>query len=325
MKMRNSNHLSVKLNDGHFMPVLGLGTSAPMEVLKSKVEEAVQIAIDTRYCHIDSAYFYQNEEEIGQAFQKKFADSTVKRDEIFYTTKLWSTCFRPELVRESLERSLKKLQLSYVDLYLVHFPAAMKPGEELLPRDPDGQIIFDTVDLCVTWEAMEKCKDAGLTKSIGVSNFNHRNLERIFNKPGLKYKPVCNQVECHPYLNQTKLLEYCKSKDIAMVAYAALGSNRGKEWIKKDNPVLLEDPVLNSIAEKHRRTPAQVALHYQLQRGVLALAKGFNEKRIQENFQVFDFQLTPEDMKILDGLNRNIRYVNDSMLISHPDYPFFDD
>ncbi|XP_029414585.1 aldo-keto reductase family 1 member C15-like isoform X3 [Nannospalax galili] len=284
MKMRNSNHLSVKLNDGHFMPVLGLGTSAPMEVLKSKVEEAVQIAIDTRYCHIDSAYFYQNEEEIGQAFQKKFADSTVKRDEIFYTTKLWSTCFRPELVRESLERSLKKLQLSYVDLYLVHFPAAMKPGEELLPRDPDGQIIFDTVDLCVTWE-----------------------------------------VECHPYLNQTKLLEYCKSKDIAMVAYAALGSNRGKEWIKKDNPVLLEDPVLNSIAEKHRRTPAQVALHYQLQRGVLALAKGFNEKRIQENFQVFDFQLTPEDMKILDGLNRNIRYVNDSMLISHPDYPFFDD
>ncbi|XP_029414584.1 aldo-keto reductase family 1 member C15-like isoform X2 [Nannospalax galili] len=219
MKMRNSNHLSVKLNDGHFMPVLGLGTSAPMEVLKSKVEEAVQIAIDTRYCHIDSAYFYQNEEEIGQAFQKKFADSTVKRDEIFYTTKLWSTCFRPELVRESLERSLKKLQLSYVDLYLVHFPAAMK-------------------------------------------------------------------VECHPYLNQTKLLEYCKSKDIAMVAYAALGSNRGKEWIKKDNPVLLEDPVLNSIAEKHRRTPAQVALHYQLQRGVLALAKGFNEKRIQENFQV---------------------------------------
>ncbi|XP_008847140.1 aldo-keto reductase family 1 member C15 [Nannospalax galili] len=129
-------------------------------------------------------------------------------------------------------------------------------------------------------------------------------------------------VECHPYLNQTKLLEYCKSKDIAMVAYAALGSNRGKEWIKKDNPVLLEDPVLNSIAEKHRRTPAQVALHYQLQPSVLALAKSFN-KRIQENFQVFDFQLTPEDMKILDGLNRNIRYINDSMLTSYPDYPFF--
>ncbi|XP_029809338.1 dihydrodiol dehydrogenase 3-like isoform X3 [Suricata suricatta] len=304
---------SVKLNDGFLMPMLGLGTSAPSKVAKSDVEEAVMKAIDVGYRHFDSAYFYLNEEEIGRAIWKKIADGSVKREDIFYTSKLWGTFFRPELVLTSLETSLRKLQLSYVDLYLIHFPVPLKPGEELFPKDRNGELIFDTVDFCTTWEAMERCKDAGLAKSIGVSNFNRKQLERILNKPGLKYKPVCNQVECHPYLNQSKLLEFCKSQDIVLTAYAALGSNSGKEWVSKNNPVLLEDPVLNAIAARHRRTPAQVALRYQLQRGVVALAKSFNPKRIQENFQVLDFQLTPEDMDTLDGLNRNMRYFVDTV------------
>ncbi|MCP6565029.1 aldo/keto reductase, partial [Klebsiella pneumoniae] len=109
------------------------------------------------------------------------------------------------------------------------------------------------MDFCATWEAMEKCKDAGLVKSIGVSNFNRRQLERILNKPGLKYKPVCNQVECHPYLNQSKLLDFCKSKDIALVAYSALGSHRPKNWVDQNSPVLLDDPVLASMAKKYKR------------------------------------------------------------------------
>ncbi|XP_054379094.2 aldo-keto reductase family 1 member C1-like [Pongo abelii] len=175
--------------------------------------------------------------------------------------------------------------------------------------DAQGKIMFDTVDLCSTWEALEKYKDAGLAKSIGVSNFNRRQLEMILNKPGLEHKPVCNQVECHPYLNQSKLLEYCKSKDVVMTAYSALGSDSDKDWVKKGNPVLQEDPILNAIAEKHRRTPTQVALRYQLQRGVVVLVRSFNEKRIKENFQVSDFQLTPADMKTIDGLNKNIRYL----------------
>ncbi|XP_024434385.2 estradiol 17 beta-dehydrogenase 5 [Desmodus rotundus] len=316
---------SVKLNDGHFMPLLGLGTSAPQEVAKSKAEDAIKTAIDVGYRHIDSSYVYLNEEEVGRAIQKKIADGTVKRDDIFFTSKLWLTFFRPELVRTALEMSLRKLQLSYVDLFLIHFPAALKPGEEILPKDPHGKIIFDTVDLCSTWEALEKCKEAGLTKSIGVSNFNRRHLEMILNKSGLQYKPVCNQVECHLYLNQSKLLEFCKSQDIVLTAYAALGSDPKKDWVTKDNPVLLEDPVLHAIADKHQRTPAQVALRYQLQRGVVVLAKSFSEKRIRENFQVFDFQLTPEDMKTLDGLNRNIRYFNTTAFADHPDFPFHDD
>ncbi|KAI5262152.1 aldo-keto reductase family 1 member C3-like isoform X3 [Manis pentadactyla] len=315
----------VKLNDGLFMPTLGLGTSAPSKVAKSKVEEAIKIAIDAGYRHIDSAYMYLNEEEIGRAIQEKIANGTVKRQDIFYTSKLWGTFFHPELVQTGLEVSLRKVQLSYVDLYLIHFPVPLKPGEEIVPKDAHGKIIFDEVDLCTTWEALEKCKDAGLTKSIGVSNFNHKQLEMILNKPGLKYKPVCNQVECHPYLNQSKLLDFCRSKDIVLVAYGALGSDSDKEWVTKDSPVLLKDPALNAIAGKHRRTPAQVALRYQLQRGVVVLAKSFNEKRIKENFQVFDFQLTPEDMETLDGLNRNIRYFEDKLFYSHLNYPFLEE
>ncbi|KAM6215400.1 aldo-keto reductase family 1 member C1-like [Rhynchocyon petersi] len=303
----------VKLNDGHFMPFLGFGTSSSPEVPRSTVEEAIKLAIDNGFRHIDSAHVYANEEEVGKAIRSKIADGIVKREDIFYTSKLWMTSLQPELVQPALETSLKKLQLAYVDLYIIHFPIALKPGEDLIPRDEHGKVILDTVDLCATWEALEKCKDAGLTKSIGVSNFNRKQLEMILNKPGLKYKPVCNQVECHPYLNQSKLLDFCKSKNIVVVAYSALGSQRDKKWVNQNSPVLLEDPVLSALAKKYRRTPALIALRYQMQRDVVVLAKSFNEKRIKENMQVFDFQLTSEDMKVLDGLNKNVRYITLSL------------
>ncbi|CAO2595105.1 Aldo-keto reductase family 1 member C15 [Lemmus lemmus] len=303
----------VKLNDGNLMPVLGFGTYASDGVPKSKANEATKIAIDVGFRHIDAAYFYQNEEEVGQALRDKMADGTVKRDDLFYTTKIWTTFLRPELVCQCLERSLKKLGLDYVDLCIIHAPIAMKPGGDLIPKDASGKIIFDNVDIRDTWEALEKCKDLGLTKSIGVSNFNRKVLELILNKPGLKYKPVCNQVECHPYLNQSKLLEFCKSKDIVLVAYSALGSHRDPNWISDNSPYLLEEPILKTIAKKHSRTPGQVALRYQLQRGVVVLAKSFNEKRIKENFEVFDFELTGEDMKEIDGLNRNLPYMKLSL------------
>ncbi|XP_032114125.1 aldo-keto reductase family 1 member C4 isoform X4 [Sapajus apella] len=184
----------VELNDGHFMPVLGFGTYAPPEVPRNRAMEVVKLAIEAGFRHIDSAHLYNNEEQVGLAIRSKIADGSVKREDIFYTSKLWCTFLRPELVQSALESSLKKLQLDYVDLYLIHFPVALKPGEDLMPKDENGKVIFDTVDLCAAWEAMEKCKEAGLAKSIGVSNFNRRQLEMILNKPGLKYKPVCNQL-----------------------------------------------------------------------------------------------------------------------------------
>ncbi|XP_055970694.1 aldo-keto reductase family 1 member C15-like isoform X3 [Sorex fumeus] len=316
---------SVRLNDGHCMPALGFGTYALAKVPKSKVREATQVAIDVGFRHIDAAYVYQNEEEVEEAMHAKMADGTVKREDLFYTTKVGSTFLQPELVRQSLERSLRKLGLDYVDLFIIHVPIAMKQVEDLLPTDASGKVILEPVDLCQTWEALESCKDAGLTRSIGVSNFSHKQLEMILSKPGLKYKPVCNQVECHPYLNQQKLLDFCRARDIILVAYSALGSQRDPQWVSKDSPYLLEEPVLMAIAKKHGRSPGQVALRYQLQRGVVVLVKSFSEKRIRENFQVFDFELTPEDMKAIDGLNRNFRYIRMDFAIGDPNYPFADE
>ncbi|XP_044618314.2 aldo-keto reductase family 1 member C23-like isoform X1 [Equus asinus] len=315
----------VELNDGHFIPVLGFGTFEGEKVPKSKPTEDIKLGIDAGFRHIDCAHSYSNEKEIGLGIRSKIEDGTVKREDLFCSTKLWSTFLRSELVQPALENSLKNLQLDYVDQYIIHYPVALKPGEELFPEDEHGKLIFDTVDLCATWEAMEKCKDAGLTKSIGVSNFNRRQLEMILNKPGLKYKPVCNQVECHPYLNQRKLLDFCKSKDIVLVAYCALGSQRPKQWVDQSSPVLLEDPVLCAMAKKYERSPALIALRYQLQRGVVVLAKCINEKQMKENMQVFEFQLTSEDMKVLDGLNQNLRYASIKIFADHPEYPFSDE
>ncbi|XP_032620013.1 prostaglandin-E(2) 9-reductase-like isoform X6 [Chelonoidis abingdonii] len=277
---------SMEMNDGYRIPVIGFGTFAPDIVPKSKCEEAVKVAIEVGYRHIDGAYLYENEKEIGQAIREKIADGTVKREDIFYTG---------------------------------------KPGDDLFPVDGNGKLIFDNVDLCATWKAMEACKDAGLVKSIGLSNFNRRQLEMILNKPGLKYKPVCNQVECHPYLNQRKLLEFCKSKNIVLVAFSALGSHRDERWVDQSSPLLLEDPILNALAKKYNRSPALVALRYQLQRGVVVLAKSFTRKHIEDNFKVFDFQLTEEDMKAIDSLNQNLRYDPCQEYLDHPEYPFADD
>ncbi|KAK7821049.1 hypothetical protein U0070_020411 [Myodes glareolus] len=321
----SSKQQSVKLNDGHFIPALGFGTYKPQGVHKSKSLEAATLAIRTGFRHIDTAHSYQVEEEIGQAIQSNIKAGVVKREDMFITTKLWCTCFRPELVKPSLEKSLKKLQLDYVDLYIMHYPVSMKPGDIDFPVDEKGKLLLDTVDFCATWEALEKCKDAGLVKSIGVSNFNHRQLERILNKPGLKYKPVCNQVECHLYLNQSKLLDYCKSKDIVLVAYGALGTQRYKEWVDQNSPVLLHDPVLCDVAKKNNRSPALIALRYLLQRGIVPLAQSFKENEMKENLQVFDFQLSPEDMKTLDDLNKNFRYLPVEILADHPEYPFLEE
>ncbi|KAM4813359.1 aldo-keto reductase family 1 member C1-like [Urocitellus parryii] len=321
----NSRHQYVEFNDGHFIPGLGFGTYKPQEVPSSKTIEATKIAIEAGVCHIDCAYVYQVEEEVGLAIRSKIADGTVKRKDIFYTSKLWCTFHRPELVQCSLERSLKKLHFDYVDLYLIHYPFSMKPGEELSPKDKNGKTIYDHVDLCAVWEAMEKCKDKGLAKSIGVSNFNRRQLEMILNKPGLKYKPVCNQVECHVYHNQRKLFDFCKSKNIVLVAYSALGTQRGKPWVDPSSPVLLDDPVLGALAKKHKRSPALIALRYQLQQGIVVLAQSLKENEIKENIQVFDFELTAEDMKELDGLNRNYRYLAAEFGADHLNYPFADE
>uniref|UniRef100_A0A6I8SR80 Rho crystallin n=1 Tax=Xenopus tropicalis TaxID=8364 RepID=A0A6I8SR80_XENTR len=315
----------VLLNDGNRMPVIGYGTYAPQNVPKHLAEEGAKVAIDVGYRHIDSAFMYLNEAEVGRAINAKIADGTVKREDLFYTGKLWSSFHTPERVRQGFEKSLKDLQLDYMDLFIIHLPVEFKPEDNPFPVDENGKFLYHNTDLRDTWKAMEALKDEGLVKSIGVSNFNKRQLELILSMPGLKYKPVCNQVECHIYLNQSKLLEFCQSQEIALVGYGILGSSRDEKWIDQKLPVLLEDPVLKAIARRHCKSPAQVALRYLLQRGVVALAKSSNPERIKENFQVFDFQLPEEDIKELEGLNRNLRYVDAKLWRDHPQYPFHDE
>ncbi|XP_073423569.1 estradiol 17 beta-dehydrogenase 5-like isoform X3 [Dendrobates tinctorius] len=289
----------VSLSDGHTMPVVGYGTYAPHQVPKSQGEECVKLALDVGYRHVDCASIYGNEVEVGRAIRAKIADGTLKREDVFYTSKLWLTDQSPERVRPALEKSLRDLGFDYVDLFLIHNPMELK--------------------------AMEECKDFGLAKSIGVSSFNRRQLELILNMEGLKYKPVCNQVECHIYLNQSKLLGFCKSHDIVLVAFGVLGSSRDISWIDQDSPYVLQDPVLIEVAKKYGRTPAQVAMRQLLQRDIVVLAKSFTPERITENLQVFDFQLSDEDMDTLNKLDRNLRYTNGSRWPDHPKCPYHDE
>lgn len=167
--------------------------------------------------------------------------------------------------------------------YLIHNLILIKSSEEIHAKDENGKVLFEIVDLCAMGEALEMYKDVGLAKSITTSNFNHRQLEMILNKSGLNYKPMCDQVECHPYLSQSQLLEFCKSRDIIPVAYRALGSQHPITWVDKNAPFLLNSPVLCAMAKKHNQSPTQIALRYQVQHGVVALAHSYEENEMQEN------------------------------------------
>ncbi|MEE6477832.1 hypothetical protein FKM82_011649 [Ascaphus truei] len=300
------------MNDGHKIPIIGFGTYTPQKDHNSLPGHCTEFAIEIGYRHIDCAFIYGSELQVGRAIQAKIRDGTTRRKDLFYTGKLWGTFQAPDKVRPALEKSLKNLQLEYIDLFLINAPRELKPGEDLIPVDENAPSDYQDSVIRKTWEAMEACKDAGLVKSIGVCNFKCSQLELFLSKPGLKHKPVCNQVECHIYLNKKKMLALCKYQDIVLVGYCVLESSKDEKWIDQDNPVLLEDPVLNTIAKKHRRTPAQVAIRYLLQRGIVVLARSFKYNGIKENFRVFDFHLSAEDMRTLDALSKHMHYVKTS-------------
>ncbi len=269
------------------IPALGFGTLIPNPAVTIT---ATRDALDAGFRHFDCAERYGNEREVGAALEAGLAAAGISRDDIFVTTKLWNSNHRPERVEPAFEASLERLRLEYLDLYLVHTPFAFRPGDDQDPRDQNGNVLYDhDVTLLDTWQAMETLVDHGKCRAIGLSDIGLNELKPIYESA--RIKPAVVQVESHPYLPETELLEYCKQKGIVFLAFVPLGHG-----IK---PGLLEDPVIAAIGARVGKTPAQVLLAWAVQRGTAVLTTPRSAARARENF---DISTLPQDA--LDQINR---------------------
>jgi len=265
---------------GGRMPALGFGTLIPDAALTIS---ATRDALDAGFRHFDCAERYGNEREVGQALQAGLAVGGIAREEIFVTTKLWNSNHRPERVEPAFEASLERLRIKYLDLYLIHTPFAFQPGDEQDPRDQNGNVIYDRdVTLLDTWRALENLVDNGKCRAIGLSDVGLEELKNIY--AAARIKPAVVQVEAHPYLPETELLEFCKQNGVVFLAFAPLGHGM--------RPGPLEDPVILAIAARVGKTPAQVLLAWAVQRGTALLTTPRSAARARENF---DISALPED------------------------------
>jgi alcohol dehydrogenase (NADP+) len=268
------------------MPALGFGTLIPDAAVTLS---ATRAALNAGFRHFDCAERYRNEREVGEALQAGLAAGGIAREDIFVTTKLWNSNHRPERVEPAFEASLERLQLTYLDLYLIHTPFAFQAGDEQDPRDQAGNVIYDDgVTLLDTWRAMETLVDQGKCRAIGLSDITLEKLLPIFETA--RIKPAVVQVEAHPYLPEAELLEFCNRNGVILLAFAPLGHG------VKSGP--LSDPVVSAIGARVRKTPAQVLLAWAVQRGTAVLTTPKNPARAQENFNI---SALPEDA--LEAIN----------------------
>lgn len=291
--------------NGDALDAIGLGTwkSDPGEVGR-----AVEAALEAGYRHIDCAAIYRNEAEVGEALQRVFARGEIRREDVHITSKLWNNAHMPDDVVPALERTLSDLKLDYLDLYLIHWPVAFRPGLEGFPENESDFLTPDQAPVHETWKAMLGAREAGLTRHAGVSNFSIRKLEKLA-ASGLE-APEMNQVELHPYLQQDELLTWCRTQDILVTAYSPLGSSDRPESMKgEDEPSLLENEVIGEIAEKHSATPAQVLIAWAVARDTIVIPKSTNPERIRQNLESESIELDDADMQRIRSLDRHYRYI----------------
>ncbi|MDZ7604731.1 MAG: aldo/keto reductase [Cyclobacteriaceae bacterium] len=286
-------------SNGDSMPALGLGT---WKSQKGEVYQAVHEAVKVGYRHIDCAAIYGNEAEIGQAFSDLFKQGIVKREDLWITSKLWNSAHEEDRVIPALEKTLADLQLDYLDLYLVHWPVALKHGTGF-PTSADEFLSIDKVPIAATWKKMENIRNSGKARHIGVSNFSVIKIKTLL--ASCSIKPEVNQVELHPYLQQNDLLEFCTKEGMILTAYSPLGS----DLPKGDAPNIMNDPVISAIANNHGTSNAQVLIAWAIQRGTSVIPKSVKPDRIKQNFEAANLKLSADEMKQIAVLDKHLRYI----------------
>lgn len=297
----------VTLNSGHKMPVIGMGTSADNRPSNDVLASIFVEAIEVGYRHFDSASVYGSEEAIGMAVAKAIEQGLIKsRDEVFITSKPWNTDADYDLIVPALKTTLKKLGTEYVDLYLIHWPVRLRHDlanpviftkEDLLPFDIEG-----------TWKAMEECYKLGLAKSIGICNYGIKKLTKLLETATIT--PAVNQVEMNPSWQQGKLREFCKEKGIHVSAWSALGAYK----VTWGSGAVMENQILHDIASAKGKTIAQVALRWAYQIGSSAMAKSFNKERMKQNLEIFDFELSEDELEKIKKIPQSRQYLGDMWL-----------
>jgi D-xylose reductase len=305
--------MKLRLAGGDQLPAIGLGFwKIDPAVAARTVHDAVQIG----YRHFDCACDYGNEAEIGHGLRDVLRSGMCRREELWITSKLWNTYHARQHVRAAVERSLRDLQLDYLDLYLVHFPIALKyvpfekrypPGWFYEPDAPGARAEPARVSISETWQAMEELVHAGVVRNIGVCNFNIALLRDLVSYAAVPSAVL--QVELHPFLTQEKLIRFCQEEEIVVTAFSPLGAaSYVPLGMARDDESVLDQPVVKEAGARHRKTPAQIVLRWALQRGTAVVPKTTRPERLRENLAVFDFELSQEEMQAISALNRNRRF-----------------